>query len=71
VNSVPVNRDRITGGPGSWGVSPAIPSAEFEFLKAVIMGDLITLGMKHVTVSIPNLDVTGAFPLFYDLVQRG
>jgi hypothetical protein len=53
------------------GCLPGDTVAEFEFLKAVIMGDLITLGMKHVTVSIPNLDVTGAFPLFYDLVQRG
>ena len=53
------------------GVSPRrLPPAEFEFLEAVVMGDLITLGMNHVPVAIPNLDVLGAFPLFHDFVQR-
>ena len=69
-DSIPVNRDRIAGGAGSWGVSAAIPPAEFEFLKAVIVRDLITLGMEHVAVSIPNLDVARTLPLFDDFRQR-
>ena len=69
-DSIPVNRDRIAGGAGSWGVSAAIPPTEFEFLKTVIVGDLITLGMEHVAVTIPNLDVARTLPLFDDFLQR-
>ncbi len=69
-DSIPVNRDRITGGAGSWGVSAEIPSAKFEFLEAVVMGDLIPFGMKHVAVSVPNLGVARTLPLFHDFLQR-
>jgi hypothetical protein len=39
-------------------------------LKAVIVGDLITLGMEHVGVSIPNLGMVSALPLFHDFLKR-
>lgn len=56
---------------------PARPScvgistpAKLELLQAVIVADLLALGMEHVAVSIPDFEALGALALLHDLLQR-
>ncbi|NUP00980.1 MAG: hypothetical protein HOW71_24475 [Nonomuraea sp.] len=57
-------------GPERGGVTRLVAAAELKFLEAVVVGDLVPVGVEDVLVAVPDLGAAAALALFDDLRQR-
>src|SRR5262249_15660586 len=69
-DAVPVDADDVARRTGFGCIAAAITPALLQFVEAVIVGDLLALGMKWIAVAVPYLRVIGAFALLHDLLER-
>src|SRR5216683_256142 len=51
-------------------IAATITPAKLELQKAIVVRDLLAVGMYVVVIAVPHLDVLGAFTLLHDLVER-